>query len=154
MQIAYGISQCSDATEHACSLIRAFTALAHAQKWAYIWHIFQSMLRLEVACMQSCHSLHWSRTCRKWAYIWHILSDNAQTRLRMRAVWPEPFLLSHMHKIGVHMAYFISKCSDAPEHTCSLTRAFTALAHAHEWAKTWHILSANAQTRSSMHAVL
>ena len=99
--------------------------------------------------MQSCHSIHCSRTCTKWVYIWHILAFKAQTGLSMRAVSPEPSLLSHMHNMGVHMAYFISECSDAPE----LTKAFTALAHAHKWAYIWHILSANAQTRSSMHAV-
>ena len=94
--------------------------------------------------------MHCSRTCTKWVYIWHILAFKAQTSLSMRAVSPELSLPSHMHNMGVHMAYFISECSDAPE----LTRAFTALAHAHRWAYIWHILSANAQTRSSMHAVL
>ena len=34
-----------------------------------------------------------------------------------------------MHKMGVHTAYFISQCSDAPEHSYRLARAFTALAH-------------------------
>ena len=76
---------------------------------------FQPMLRLEEACMQACQSLHCSRTCTKWAYIWHILSVNAQTRSNMHAVFSVPSLLSHMHKMGVHMAYSISKCSDAPE---------------------------------------
>ena len=94
--------------------------------------------------------MHCSRTCTKWVHIWHILAFKAQTSLSMRAVSPELSLLSHMHNMGVHMAYFISECSDAP----GLTRAFTALAHAHKWAYIWHILSANAQTRSSMHAVL
>ena len=45
------------------------------------------------------------------------------------AVLPEPSLLSHMRKMGVHRAYFISQCSDAPEHSYRLARAFTALAH-------------------------
>ena len=51
---------------------------------------FQPMLRLEVACMQSCQCLHYSRTCTILAYIWHILPVNAQTRMRMCAVPPEP----------------------------------------------------------------
>ena len=109
----------------------------------------QPIFRLEEACMQACQSLHCSRTCTKWAYIWHIPSVNAQTRLSIHAVSPEPSLLSnmhingriykhilsanaqtrsnmhavlsvpsllsHMHKMGVHMAYSISNCSDAPE---------------------------------------
>ena len=95
MQIAYDISQCSDAPEHACSLTRAFTALAHAHKWAYIWHI---------------------------------LSFNAQNRSSMHAVLIRTSLLSHMNKMGVHMAYSISQCSEAPVHVCSPTRAFIALA--------------------------
>ena len=111
--------------------------------------IFQSMIRLEVACMQSCQHALLSHM-HKMVYIWHILAFKAKTSLSMRAVSPELSLLSHMHNMGVHMAYFISKCSDAPE----LTRTFTALAHALKWAYIWHILSANAQTRSSMHAVL
>ena len=41
---------------------------------------------------------------------------------------PEPSLLSHLRKMGVHRAYFISQCSDAPEHSYRLARAFTALA--------------------------
>ena len=49
--------------------------------------------------------------------------------LSIYAVLPEPSLLSHMHKMGVHTAYFISQCSDAPEHSYRLARAFTALAH-------------------------
>ena len=111
------------------------------------------MLRLEVACMQTCHSLHCSRTCTKWVYIWHILSVNTQTRSSMRAILSEPSLLSQMHKMGIYMAYFISECSDALEHTCSLTRALTARAHAHKWAYIWNILSANAQTSLNMSSV-
>ena len=94
--------------------------------------------------------MHCSRTCTKWVYIWHILAFKAQTSLSMRAVSLELSLHLHRHNMGVHMTYFISECSDAPE----LTRAFTAIAHAHKWVFIWHILSANAQTRSSMHAVL
>ena len=87
MQTAYDISQCSDVPEHACSLTRAFTALAHAHKWAYIWHI---------------------------------LSFNAQNRSSMHAVLLRTSLLSHMNKMGVHMANSISQCSEAPVHVCSL----------------------------------
>ena len=113
-------------------------------KWAYIWHIPSvndqtrlSMhtvsqepsllshmrklgvhtaysLRQYLVCMQSCQSLHCSHTCTKWAYIWHIPSINAHTRLSMRAVSQEPSLLSHMHKMGVHMAYSFSQSSNVP----------------------------------------
>ena len=93
---AYSINQCSDSPEHACSLARAFTALAHAQN-GRTYGIF--------------------------------LSVNTQSRLSIHAVLPEPSLLSHMRKMGVHRAYFISQCSDAPEHSYRLARAFTALAH-------------------------
>ena len=88
------------------------------------------MLKQALACVQSHKGLHCSRTCPKWAYIRHILSVITQTRLSMHAVLPEPSLLSHMHKMGVHTTYFISQCSDAPEHSYRLARAFTALAHA------------------------
>ena len=91
------------------------------------------MLRRDLACVKSCQNLYCSRTCAKWAYIRHILSANTQTRLSIHAVLPEPSLLSHMHKMGVHTAYFISQCSDATEHSYRLARAlikFSALAHA------------------------
>ena len=117
------------------------------------------MFKQALACVQSHQSLHCTRTCAKWAYIPHILSVNAQTslivcvvfllshmhemgvhmsyfsvnaqtRLSMHAVLPEHSLLSHIHKMGVFVAYFISQCSNKPYHACSLTRAFTALAHA------------------------
>ena len=79
--------------------------------------------------MQSRQSLHCSRTCAKRAYIRNILSVNTQTRLSIHAVLPEPSPLSHIRKMGVHTAYFTSHCSDAPEHSYRLARAFTALAH-------------------------
>ena len=121
------------------------------------------MFKQALTCVQSHQSLPCSRTCANWAYIRHILSVNAQTSLIVCAVLLEPSLLSHMHKMGVHMtyfsanaqtrlsmhavlpghslrshihkmgvfmAYFISQCSNKPKHTCSPTRAFTALAHA------------------------
>ena len=106
------ISQCSNKPQHACSLTRAFTALAHTQNERTYGIFFQSMLRRDLACVKSCQNLYCSRTCTKWAYIWHIYSVNAQTRLSMHAVLPEPLLLSHMHKMGVHMAYLFSQCSD------------------------------------------
>ena len=127
---AYFISQCSDAPEHLYRLARAFTAHAHALKGRSYGIFFQPMLRRALACVQSCQNLYCSRTCAKWAYIRHILSANTQTRLSIHAVLPEPSLLSHMHKMGIHTAYFISQCSDAPEHSYRLARAFTALAHA------------------------
>ena len=127
---AYFISQCSDAPEHLYRLARAFSAHAHALKGRSYGIFFQPMLRRALACVQSCQNLYCSRTCAKCAYIRHILSANTQTRLSIHAVLPEPSLLSHMHKMGVHTAYFISQCSDAPEHSYRLARAFTALAHA------------------------
>ena len=80
-------------------------------KWVYIYGIFyQSMLKQTLACVQSHQSLHSSRTCAKWAYIWHILLGNAQTSLSVCEVLPEPTLLSHIHRIGMFMASFISQC--------------------------------------------
>ena len=67
----------------------------------------------------------------------------------MRAVSPEPSLLSHMRKMGLHTAYSFSQCSDEPYCVCSLP----ALAHARN-GRTYDIFSVNAQTRLSMHAVL
>ena len=153
VQIAYAISQCSYASEHACSLdrafisfahaqngrtygiffqsilrrdlvcmqsARAFTALAHIQNGCIYGIFYQSMLKQTLACVQSHQSLHCSNTCTKRAYIRHIPSVNAQTRLSMRAVSPEPLLLS----------------------TCS------------NWVYIRQILSVNTQTRLSTHAVL
>ena len=108
------ISQCSNKPKHACSLTRAFTALTHAQNGRTYGIFFQLMLRRALACVQSCQSLHCSRTCTKWAYIWQFFSVNAQTRPSMHAVLPEPSLLSYIHKMGVFLAYFISQCSDKP----------------------------------------
>ena len=111
----YGIfiSQCSDAPEYSYRLARAFTALAHTLNGRSYGIFFQPMLRRALACVQSCQNLNCSRTCTKWAYIWHIFSVNAQTRLIMHAV-SEPSLLSHMHKMGVFIASFISQCSNKP----------------------------------------
>ena len=104
--------QCSDAPEHACSLARAFISLAHAQNGRTYGICFQSLLRRDLVCMQSCQSLHCSRTYTQWVYTWHLSSVNAQTSLSMRAVSPGPSLLSHMHKMGVHTAYAFSRYSD------------------------------------------
>ena len=87
------------------------------------------MLKQALAFVQSHQSLHCSRTCAKWAYIWHILLANAQTSLSVCEVLPEPSLLSHMHKMGMFMAFVISQCSNKPYHAYSLTRAFTAFAN-------------------------
>ena len=57
-------------------------------------------------------------------YIPHILSVNAQTSLIVCAVLLEPSLLSHVHKIDVHMTYFsvnaqtrLSMHAVLPEHS-------------------------------------
>ena len=71
----------------------------------------------------------------------------------MRAASPEPSLLSHMRKMGIHTAYSFSQCSDEPKRVCSLARASTALAHAQNGRKYGIFLSVNAKTRLSMHAV-
>ena len=73
---------------------RAFTALAHTQNGCIYGIFYQSMLKQTLACVQSHQSLHSSHTCTKWAYIRQIPSVNAQTRLGMRTVSPEPSLLS------------------------------------------------------------
>ena len=135
-----------------CSLVRAFTALAHVEIGRTYGKFIQSMLSQDLVCTQSCQSLHCSRTYTKWLCLWHLLSVNHQTNLSMRAVSPDPSLLSYMHKKGVHTVYFISQCSDAHEHVCSLARAFTALAHAQNGC-TYAIFLVNAQTRLSMRTV-
>ena len=62
MFMASFISHRSDAPVHACSLARAFTALAHAQNRRTYGIFSQSILRRD-KCMQSCKSLHCSHTC-------------------------------------------------------------------------------------------
>ena len=109
---------------------RAFTALAHTQNGCLYGIFYQSMLKQTLACVQSHQSLHSSNTCTKWAYIRHIPSVNAQMRLSMRAVSPEPSLLSRMRNLGVHMAYSFCQYSDETKYACSLARAFTALIRA------------------------
>ena len=104
-------------------------------KWAYIWQFFQSMLRRDLVSLQSCQSFHCSRKYTKWVCLWFLLSVNAQTSLSMRAASPEPPLLSHMRKMGVHTLYSFSQCSDEPKRVCSLARASTALEHAQNGRK-------------------
>ena len=112
---------------------------------------FQPMLRLEEACMQACQSLHYSRTCTKWAYIWHIPSVNAQTRLSIHAVSPEPSLLSNMHTNGRIYDIFFQPMRRL-EVTCMLSCQCLHCSHTcTKWAYIWHIISVNAQTRLSLH---
>ena len=136
-----------------CAVLPEPLLLSHMHKMGVNMEYFcQSMLRRDLVCMQSCQSLHCSRTYTKWVCFWHILSVNVQTNLSMRAVSPDPSLLSHMHRKGVHTVYFISQCSDAHEHLCSFARAFTAFAHAQNGC-TYGIFLVNAQTRLSMRTV-
>ena len=128
--MTYFSANAQNETYYACSLARAFTALGHTQNGCVYGIFYQSMLKQALACVQSCQSIHCARTYTKWVCLWHLLSVNGQTSLSMCAVSPEPSLLSHMHKIGVHLVYSSSYCSDADEHACSLARAFTALTHA------------------------
>ena len=126
------------------SLARTFTALAHAQNGRTYGIFIQSMLRRDLVCIQSCQSLHCSRTCTKWVCLWHLLSVNAQTSLSMRAVSPEPSLLSfHIHKMSVHTAYSFKSmlrrdlvCVKSCQNLyCSRTCT--------KWAYIWHIYSVN-----------
>ena len=98
-------------------------------KWAYIRHIpsVNAQIRLSMRAVSPGPSLlsHMRKMGVHTAYF----SVNTQTRLSIHAVLPEHSLLSHMRKMGVHTAYFNSQCSDAPEHSYRLARAFTALAH-------------------------
>ena len=123
--------------------------LSHMHEMGVHMTYFQSMLSRYLVCMQSYQSIHCSRTYTKWVCLWHILLVNVQTSLSMRVVSPEPSLLSHMRKMGLHTTYSFSQCSDEPYCVCSLP----ALAHARNW-RTYDIFSVNAQTRLSMHAVL
>ena len=109
---AYSFGQYSDETKYAWSLARAFTALIRVQNGRTYGIFHQSMLIGAWTCVLSRKSLHCCRTCTKWAFIWHILSVKAQTCLSNCVVLSEPLLLSHMHKMGVHMAYFSSQYSD------------------------------------------
>ena len=140
---AYSFSQCSDETKYSCSHARAFTALTHKMG------VHKSVNAL------TCLSIPAYCSFTKWAFIRHILSANAQTRLSLARAFtalthtqngrtygifhhsltrlslpPEPSLLSHMHKMGVHTAYSFSQFSDETKYSCSLARAFTALTHA------------------------
>ena len=93
---------------HAVS--QSLHSLSHTQSVCDYGIFYQSMLKQALACVQSHQSLHCSHTCTKWAYIQHILSVNAQASFSVCAVLPESLLLSHMHKLGINMAYFVSQC--------------------------------------------
>ena len=99
-------------------------------KWVCLWHLLsvndQKNLSMRAVSPEPSLLLH---IHAKRAYIRHILSVNTQTRLSIHAVLPEPSPLSHIRKMGVHTANFTSHCSDAPEHSYRLARAFTALTH-------------------------
>ena len=120
-------------------------------QWVYTWHSYQSMLKQALACVQSHQSLHCSRTYTRWAYKRHILSVNAQTRLSLCEVLPEPLLLSHMRKMGVHRAYSFSQYSDETKYSCSLARAFTALTHAQN-GRTYGIFHQSMLWRATEHS--
>ena len=112
-------------------------------KWVCLWHILlvnvQTSLNMqEVPPEPSLHS-HMRKMGLRTAYsfsqcsdepycvcslpalaharngrTYDIFSVNAQTRLSMHGVLPEHSLLSHIHKMGVFVAYFISQCSNKP----------------------------------------
>ena len=91
--MAFSFSEFSDKPNYASILVRAFTALAHAQNGCVYGIFYLSMLRQDLVCVQSRQSSHCS---------------------------------SPLHKMGVHMAYSFSECSDASEHGRCLIRAFAA----------------------------
>ena len=103
-------------TSHSvCAILPESLLHSHMHKNGRTYGIFfQSMLRRHLVCMKSCQSLHCSRTYTKWVCLLYLLSVKAQTSLSMRAVSPEPSLLSHIRKMGVHTAYSFSQCSDEP----------------------------------------
>ena len=135
------------------SLARTFTAFAHAQNGRTYGIFIQSMLRRDLVCIQSYQSLHCSRTCTKWVCLWHLLSVNAQTSLSMRAVSPEPSLLSHIHKMSVH-THILSLNAQTRLSMHAVLPEPLLLSTCTKWAYIWHIYSVNAQTRLSRHAVL
>ena len=117
---------CQLATKHIQNWNKSLYCSRNARNGRTYGIFFQSMLRRDLICMQSCQSLHCSHTYTQWVCLWHILSVSVQTSLSMRAASPEPSLLSHMRKVGLHTAYSFSQCSDEPYCVCSLP----ALAHA------------------------
>ena len=111
------------------------------------------MLRRALACVQSCQSLHCSRTSTKWAYIWQFFSVNAQTRPSMHAVLPEPSLLSYIHKMGVFFGIFYQSMF---RQTLACVQSRQTLHCSHtctERAYIRYISSVNAQTHMSICAV-
>ena len=131
-------------------LTRAFTAQTHAQNGRTYGKFHQSMLRRDSVCMQSCQSLHCSRTYTKWVYIWHLLSVNAQTNLSMRECLTRAFTaqthaqngciygIFYQSMLKQTLAYMQSHQSIHCSNTCT------------KWAYIQHIPSVNAQTRLSM----
>ena len=150
---AYSFSKYSDETKYSCSLARAITALTHAQNGRTYGIFHQSMLWRAWAFVPSSQSLHWSRTYTKWAFIWHILSANAQTCLSVCAVLQEPELLSHMHKMGVHMAYFFQSMLSRELVCMQSCQSLHCSRTCTKLVCLWHLLSVNAQTSLSMRAV-
>ena len=139
---------------HMYEFARALTALAHTQNGCVYGIFYQSRFKQALASGQSHQSsLHCSRTCAKWAYIWHILSVNAQMSLIVCAVLPDPSLLSHMHKMGVHITYF-SVNAQTRLSVCAVLPEPSLLSHMHKMGVHMTYFSVNAQTRLSLHVVL
>ena len=109
-----------------CEVLPEPSLLSHM----HIMGVHMTYFSVNAQTRLSMQSIHCARTYTKWVCLRHILSVNFQTSLSMRAVSPEPSLLSHMRKMGLHTAYSFSQCSDKPYYVCSFARAFTALAHA------------------------
>ena len=86
-----------DKPYHACILVRAFTALTHAQKWVtvYMAYSISQCSDKTLYAFSLTRAVTAPRPCTKWVYIWHILSVNGHLRLNMGAALPEPLLLIH-----------------------------------------------------------
>ena len=86
--------------------------------------------------------------------LWHILSVKVQTSHSKRAVSPEqPSLLSHMHKMGVHMTYFSVNAQTRLSVHVVLPEPLL-LSHMYEFGVHMAYILGNAQTILNMHAVL
>ena len=101
--------------------------------------------------MHSHQSLHCSRTCAKWAYIRHILSVNAQTSLIVCSLARAFTALAHAQNgrtfdIFQPMLKRDLVCMQSCQ-SIHCARTYT------KCVRLWHLLSVNAQTSLSVHAV-
>ena len=89
------------------------------------------MLRGDLVSLQSCQSLHCSRTYTKWVCLWFLLSVNAQTSLSMRQ--PHQSLhCSHTCAKSAYIRNILSVNAQTSLSVCAVLPEPLLLSHMHK----------------------